>query len=45
MARWNQTHFESPTANESARTKIVSAARRHGVELSDDDKRTCEGVT
>jgi hypothetical protein len=37
MARWNQTDFESQSAKESARKKIVAAARRHGVEVSDDD--------
>ena len=37
MARWNQTDFESKTAKESARKKIVSAAKRHGIEVADDD--------
>jgi hypothetical protein len=36
MARWNQTDFESATAKERARKKIVSAAKRHGIEVSDD---------
>ena len=36
MARWNQTDFESATAKERARKKIVSAAKRHGIEISDD---------
>jgi hypothetical protein len=36
MARWNQTDFQSPTAKEEARKKIVSAAKRHGIEVSDD---------
>jgi hypothetical protein len=36
MARWNQTEFESATAKEEARRKIVSAAKRHGIEVSDD---------
>jgi hypothetical protein len=36
MARWNQTDFESKTAKEEARMKIVSAAKRHGIEVSDD---------
>jgi hypothetical protein len=36
MARWNQTEFESATARERARKKIVAAARRHGIEVSDD---------
>jgi hypothetical protein len=38
MARWNQTHFESATAKEHARKKILAAAKRHGIEVSDDDK-------
>jgi hypothetical protein len=36
MARWNQTEFDSATAKERARKKIVSAAKRHGIEVSDD---------
>lgn len=36
MARWNQTEFESASAKEEARKKIVSAAKRHGIEVSDD---------
>jgi hypothetical protein len=38
MARWNQTDFESASAKESARRKIVAAAKRHGIEVNDDDK-------
>jgi hypothetical protein len=38
MARWNQTDFESASAKESARKKIVAAADKHGIEVSDDDK-------
>jgi len=38
MARWNQTQFESESAKESARRKIVGAARKHGIEVSADDK-------
>ena len=37
MARWNQTDFESKTAKEKARKRIVSAAKRHDIEVSDDD--------
>jgi hypothetical protein len=33
MARWNQTDFQSATAREKARQKIVGAARRHGIEV------------
>jgi hypothetical protein len=36
MARWNQTEFESATAKEEARRKIVGAAKRHGIEVADD---------
>ena len=38
MARFNQTEFESNAAKERARKKIVRAAHRHGIEISDDDK-------
>ena len=38
MSRWNQTDFESKSAKESARKKIVAAAKKHGIEISDDDK-------
>jgi hypothetical protein len=38
MARFNQTDFESATAKERARRKIASAARKHGIEVSKDDK-------
>jgi hypothetical protein len=37
MARWNQTDFESKAAKERARKRIVSAAKRHDIEVSDDD--------
>jgi hypothetical protein len=36
MARFNQTDFESAAAKERARRKIVGAAKRHGIEVSDD---------
>ena len=36
MARWNQTDFESAAKKEGARRKIVSAAKKHGIEVSDD---------
>ena len=36
MARWNQTEFESKTAKEEARKKILSAAKRHGIEVDED---------
>ena len=38
MARWNQTDFQSASAKESARKKIVAAAKKHGIDVSDDDK-------
>ena len=38
MARWNQTEFQSATAKEEARRKIVSAAKRHGIEVAEDSK-------
>jgi uncharacterized membrane protein len=38
MSRWNQTDFESKQAKESARKKILAAAKKHGIEVSDDDK-------
>ena len=38
MARWNQTEFESVTAKERARRKIVSAAKRYGIEVDDDSR-------
>jgi hypothetical protein len=36
MARWDQTDFESKAARERARRRIVAAAKRHGIEVSDD---------
>lgn len=36
MARWNQTEFESAEAKEEARRKIVRAAKRHDIEISED---------
>ncbi len=38
MARWNQTGFSSASAKESARRKIVAAAKKHGIEIAPDDK-------
>ena len=38
MARWNQTDFQSATAKERARQKIVGAARRHGIEVAKDSQ-------
>ena len=36
MARFNQTEFESVAAKERARKKIVTAAKKHDIEVSDD---------
>ena len=36
LARFNQTEFESKTAKEGARRKILSAAKKHGIEVGDD---------
>ncbi len=36
IARFNQTDFESKTAKEEARRKILRAAERHGVEVDED---------
>ena len=38
MARWNQTEFESASAKEAARKKTLAAAKRHGIEVGEDDK-------
>ena len=45
MARWNQTEFESASAKESARRKIVAAAHKHGIEVSPEDKVARQGAT
>ena len=36
IARFNQTEFESAAAKERARKKILSAAKRHNIEVSED---------
>lgn len=38
VARWNQTDFESASDKERARKKIVSAAKRHGIEVDPDSQ-------
>ena len=38
LARWNQTDFESTAAKEGARKKILRAAKKFGIEVSEDDK-------
>ena len=50
MARWNQTEFESAAAKERARKKIVSAARRHAIDVDEESrvakpKRTLRAVS
>ncbi len=37
IARFNQTDFESKSAKEAARKKILAAARRHDIEVDEDD--------
>ena len=36
IARFNQTHFESKTARDKARRKILRAAKRFGIEVDED---------
>lgn len=36
MARFNQTEFESAAAKERARKKILAAARRYDIEVSEE---------
>ena len=38
IARWNQTDFPSKTAKEQARRKILAAARRHKIDVADEDR-------
>lgn len=45
ISRWNQTDFPSKTAKEQARRKILAAARRHKIEVSDEDKVAKRGST
>ena len=35
IARFSQTDFESPTAKAAAASKILSAARRHDIEVDE----------
>jgi alpha-D-ribose 1-methylphosphonate 5-triphosphate diphosphatase PhnM len=37
MARFNQTKFESGTKKETARKKIVTAAKRRGIKVAKSD--------
>ena len=36
IARYNQTDFESKSAKEDARKKILRAADRHGIDVDED---------
>ena len=38
ISRWNQTSFPDAAAKERARTKILSAAKKHGIQVDPDDK-------
>lgn len=38
IARFNQTAFESVDAKEKARRKVLAAAKRHGIEVAEDDE-------
>ena len=38
IARWNQTRFESAADKEQARKKILRAAKKFGIAVSEDDK-------
>ncbi len=38
VSRWNQTDFPSRAARERARKKIVAAAKRHHIDISDEDE-------
>jgi hypothetical protein len=37
IARFNQTDFDEPGAKSKAAKKIMSAARKHGIEVDQDD--------
>ncbi len=36
IARFNQTEFESQAARERARKKVLTAAKRYGIEVDED---------
>jgi hypothetical protein len=38
ISRWNQTDFESKSAKENARKKILRAAEKYDIEVDEDDK-------
>ena len=37
IARFDQTKFQSDSAKAEARRKVLAAAKRHGIEIKDDD--------
>ena len=37
VSRFNQTDFDSREAKKRAAAKIMTAARKHGVDIADDD--------
>ena len=37
ISRWSQTDFESKSAKEEARKKILRAAERYDIEIDEDD--------
>jgi len=45
ISRWNPTDFPSKSAREEARRKILAAARRHRIEVSEDDLVAKRGST
>jgi hypothetical protein len=38
IARFGQTDFENDSARREAASKILEAARRHGIDVEDDDQ-------
>jgi hypothetical protein len=38
IARFNQTDFESGAAKKRAAGKVIAAAKKHGVDVADDDE-------
>lgn len=37
LARFNQTEFDSKTAKDQTRRKLLAAAKKHGIEVDADD--------
>ena len=38
LSRFNQTHFESDAARSHAKKKLLAAAKRHDIAVSEDDE-------